>query len=158
MSVLVHNVKLYERVKREFHNNCLWYQIDGYYREQKGFQEELLFYIFNIAEINSTDKVASMVHQILKWYLFEEPEYRKGIYKDIRYKILPVLWKDHKAIERERQKKLTFLANELDNTGRHVEGHIVRTIVKPYIRDLNRQWSKMTAVDKLKMVPPLLTR
>ena len=98
-----------------------------------------------------------MVHQILKSFIFEKPEHRRGVYKQIRYKILPVLWHDHRAIERKKQRKLTFLANELDNTGRHVEGHIVRTIVKPYIRDLNRKWSKMAAVDKLKTVPPLLT-
>ena len=99
-----------------------------------------------------------MIHQILKSFIFKIPEHRRGVYKQIRYKILPVLWKDHKAIERKKQRKLTFLANELDNTGRHVEGYIVRTIVKPYIRDLNRKWSKMTAIDKLKTVPPLLTR
>lgn len=51
-----------------------------------------------------------------------------------------------------------FLANELDGAGRHVEAHIVRTIVKPYIRDMNLKWSKMTAVGKLRLVPPLLTK
>ena len=96
--------------------------------------------------------------RIFKNIFFEKPEYRRGVYKQIRYMLLPVLWRDHRAIERKKQRKLAFLAHELDNTGRHVEGHIVRTIVKPYIRDLNRKWSKMTAVDKLKMVPPLLTR
>ena len=73
MSVLVHNIKLYKRVRREFWNNCLWYQIDGYYREQKGFQEALLFYIFNICEINPADKVASMVHHILKFFFSKNP-------------------------------------------------------------------------------------
>ena len=95
-----------------------------------------------------------MIHVILKSFLFEGPDKRRGIYKPIRYIILPVLWRDHRAIERKKQKRLTFLANELSSAGRHVEGHVVRTIVKPYIRDLNKQWSKMTAVDKLKTVPP----
>ena len=135
----------------------IWYQIDGYYREQKGFREELLFYIFNICEINPTDKVASMIHQILKGYFFEKPEHRRGVYKQIRYEILPILWKNHKAIERKKQRKLTFFANELGNVGRLVEAHVVRTIVKPYIRDMNRKWSRMTALGKLKAVPLLLT-
>ena len=158
MSVLKHNKILYQRMRREFFNNCLWYQVDGRYFEQKCFQEALSFYIFNICELNPTNKVASMNHQILKSFIFKKPEHRRGVYKQIRYEILPVLWKNHKAIERKKQRKLTFLANELSKTGRHVEGHIVRTVVKPYIRDLNRQWSKMTALEKLKTVPPLLAR
>ena len=89
-----------------------------------------------------------MIHEFLKLPFFEKPEYRKGVYKQIRYQILPVLWKNHKAIERKKQKKLTFLDNELHNAGRYVEAHVVRTIVKPYIRDMNLKWSKMTAVEK----------
>ena len=58
-----------------------------------------------------------MIHQILKWSFFGKPEHRQGIYKDIRYKILPVLWKNHRAIERKKQCKLTHLANDLDNVG-----------------------------------------
>ena len=75
-------------------------------------------------------------------------EYRQGVYKQIRYEILPIVWKNHRAMERKKNQKLTFLANELDNAGRTVEAHIVRTIVKPYIRDLNLKWSKMTALGK----------
>ena len=52
------------------------------------------------------------------------------------------------ALNGKNKKKLTFLANEVDNAGRTVEAHIVRTIVKPYIRDLNLKWSKMTALGK----------
>lgn len=65
--MLIHNCKLYDAVRREFWNNCLWYQIDGHYREQKEFQNTLLVYIFDLVRINPTDKVASMVHQILKY-------------------------------------------------------------------------------------------
>ena len=144
MAIFKHNRVLLQKIRREFFNNCLWYQVDGRYFQQKSFQEALLFYIFNICELNPTNNVATMIHQILKSFIFKEPEHRRRVYKQIRYRLLPVLWKDHRAIERKKQKKLTFLANELSNTGRYVEGHIVRTIVKPYIRDLNRQWSKMT--------------
>ena len=71
------------------------------------------------------------------------------MYKYIRYKILPVLSNDYKATERE----LTVLANESDNAERIMEAHIVRTIVKPYIQDLNL---KMTAMEKVKTVPPMI--
>ena len=109
MSVLLHSIELYRKVRREFFNKCLWFQITGHYREQKGFQEEILFYIFNLCQINKTDKVASMVHKILKSFFFEKPEHRRGVYKQIRYGILPILWKNHRAIERKKQSKLTCL-------------------------------------------------
>ena len=114
----------------------------------------MLFYIFNLCELNPTNKVGKIIHEFLKLSFFEEPDQRRGICKPIKYILLPVLWRDHKAVERKKKKKLSFLANELSNAGRHVEGHIVRTIVKPYICDLNRKWAKMTALDKLKTVPP----
>ena len=72
MSVLLHNIELYRKVRREFFNNCLWYQITGH-REQKDFQEEILFYIFNLCQINKKDKVASMVHKILKFFFSKNP-------------------------------------------------------------------------------------
>ena len=99
--------------------------------------------------MNPTNKVGNVIHEFLKTHFFEKQEYRQGVYKQIRYEILPIVWKNHWAgIERKKQKKLTFLANEVDNAGRTVEAHIVRTIVKPYIRDLNLKWSKMTALGK----------
>ena len=50
-----------------------------------------------------------------------------------------------------------FLVNELHGAGWVVEAHIVRTVVMPYIRDLNKKWYKMTALENFKAVPPLLT-
>ena len=158
MLVARHRADLFQNVYREFSNNCLWVDLGRGYRESIYFKEAVFYLIFSLCELNPTNKVGCVVHEFLKLPFFEKPGHRRGVYKQIRYVVLPVLWKDHRAIERKKQEKLTFLANELSNTGRHVEGHIVRTIVKPYIRDLNRKWSKMTAVDKLKKVPPLLTR
>ena len=148
---------LFKNVYREFSNNCLWVDLGRDYRESKHFKAAVLYLIFNLCELNPKNMLGNIIHGFLKTSFFKKPEHRRGVYKQIRHVVLPVLWKDHKAIERKKQKKLTFLANELDNTGRYVEGHIVRTIVKPYIRDLNRKWSRMTAIDKLKTVPPLLT-
>ena len=130
----------------------MWVDLGRDYRESKYFKEAVLYLIFNLCELNPTNMLGNIIHEFLKTSFFEKPEYRRGVYKQIRYEILPVLWKDHKAIERKKQRKLTFLANELDNVGRHVEGHVVRIIVKPYIRDLNKKWSKMTATGKLKAV------
>ena len=144
-----HRADLFQNVYREFSNNCLWVDIGSDYRESKYFKEAVQRLVFNICELNPTNKVGCMIHEFLKLSFFEKPEYTKGVYKQIRYQILPVLWKNHKEIERKKQKKLTFLADELHNAGRYVEAHVVRTIVKPYIRNMNLKWSKMTAVEKL---------
>ena len=136
-------VDLLEDVYKEFRNNQL-YNIDGRYREQKYFKEKVLYFVFNIVELNPRDKVGSMIHEFLKTLFFEKPDY-DVVFIDKSLEIFPVLCKNHWAIERKKQKKLTFLANELDGVERTVETHVVRTIVKPYIRDLNLKWSKMTA-------------
>ena len=136
----------------------MWIDLGRNYRESKYFKETVLYLIFNICELNPTNKLGNIIHEFLKTPFFEKPEHRRGVYKQIRYILLPILWKDHRAIERKKQRKLTFLAKELDRVDRYVEGHIVRTIVKPYIRDLNKKWSRMIALEKLKAVPPLLTR
>ena len=148
---------LLEDVYREFSNNCLWVNIDNSYRESKYFKETVIYFVFNICELNPMDKIGNIIHEFLKTPFFENPEHCRGIYRQIRYEILPVLWKNHRVIEQKKQGKLTFLANELHGAGRIVEAHIVRTIVKPYIRNMNKKWSKMTALEKLKAVVPLLT-
>ena len=158
MVIAIHREDLFQKVYREFSCNCLWVDLGRDYRESKYFKEAVLCFVFNLWELNPTNKLGKIIHEFLKLPFFKEPDQRRGIYKPIRYILLPVIWKDHWTIEIKKQGKLTFLANELSKAGQHVQGHIVRTIVKPYIRDLNRKWSKMTAVDKLKTVPPLLTR
>ena len=144
-----HRSELFNDVYKEFCNNLLYIYIDGRYIETKYFKEAVQRLVFNICELNPTNKVGCMIHEFLKLSFFEKPEYRKGVYKQVRHQILPALWKNHKAIERKKQKKLTFLANEMDKAGRYVEAHVVRIIVKPYIRDMNLKWSKMTALEKV---------
>ena len=122
------------------------------YKETVYYKEVVKCIIFKICELNNTFMVAAMIHGFLKSNLFGKPMYRGGVYKTIKHQILPVLWKDHKTIERKKQKKLSFLAKELNNGGQYVKAHIVRTIVKPCIRDMNLKWSKMTCVQKLESV------
>ena len=145
-----HRADLMNEVVREFYNNTLRDYIDGRYRESKHFRKAVMHLVINICELNPTNKVGNIIHEFLKTPFFEKQEYRKGVFKQIRYEILPVLWKNRRAVERKKQKKLTFLADELEKAGRVVEAHVVRTIVKPHIRDMNLKWSKMTAVDKLR--------
>ena len=132
-----------------YHNN------DGRYRETKKFKKLFKIAIYEILKNN--ENAAPIIHQCLK-DIFLEPFTRVGIYKQIRYILLPALWKDHRTIEPKKQRKLTFLANKLHNDGRIYEAHIVRTVIKPYIREMNKKWSKMTAVEKFQTVQPLLTQ
>ena len=123
-----------ERLSFEFYmmlSRC--HNIDERYRETKEFKKLFKIAIYEILQNN--ENAAPIIHQCLK-DIFLEPFTRVGIYKQIRYILLPVLWKDHRMIERKKQRKLTFLANGLHEDGRIVEAHIIRTIVKPYIRDL----------------------
>ena len=130
MVIARHRADLFEDVYREFQNNLLWNYIDGSYRVSKYFKEKVLYFVFNVVELNPTDKAGNIIHEFLRMFFFENPEYRCGIYRQIRYEILPVLWKNYKAIEPKKQRKLTFLANELHKVGRIVEAHIIRTVVK----------------------------
>ena len=130
-----------------FHNH-----LPGQYKETKYFREVIKAIVLDICESYNTNETPYVIHDFLKFNIFGKPEYRKGVYITIKYKVLPILWKNHKSIERKKQRRLSFLANELDNTAQHVKAHIIRTIVKPYIRDMNLKWGKMTSVQKLEKV------
>ena len=137
---------------RDLYKEFFYNQLPGRYKETIYFKEVVKSLVFDICESNITNVAAYIIHDFLKFRIFGKLEYRKGVYKTIKHQVLPVLWKNHKSIERKKQRRLSFLANELDNAGQLVKAHIVRTIVKPYIRDMNLKWSKMTSVQKLKTV------
>ena len=56
--------------------------------------------------------------------------------------------KDNGKAVKHEQKMLAFLANEMDKAGRGVEAHVVRTIVKPHVKEMRKDWEKMTPVQK----------
>ena len=95
-------------------------------------------FILNVLKHNTTKDAAPIIHQTLKDICVMKFT-RTGFYKQIRYVLLPALWKDHMAIEQKKQ---------IDEAGRHMEARMVRIIVKPYIRDLNLKWRNMSALDK----------
>ena len=87
---------------KEFSRNMLWIDATGRYRETKYFKEAISKLVFNMCELNPTNKVGNLMHEFLKTNFFEKQEYRQGVYKQIRYEILPIVWKNHRAIEREK--------------------------------------------------------
>ena len=144
--------ELVKDLHKEFRYNHIHRRLGIYYKETVYYKECTKCIIFKVCELNNTFMVAAIIHGFLKSKFFEKPMHRKGVYKTIKHKILPVLWKDHRAIERKKQKKLSFLAKEFNNGGQYVKAHIVWTIVKPCIRDMNLKWSKMTCVQKIESV------
>ena len=66
-----HRADLLENAYREFKNNLLWIQIDGYYMEQKHFQEAVLYLIFNICKLNPTNMVGNIIHEFLKTFFLK---------------------------------------------------------------------------------------
>ena len=104
-----YSVELFENVYNQFSYNYLEVNRCRVYSESKYFKEAVLHFIFNLCERNPTDKVAGVVHGVLKSFLFKEPDQRRGVYKPVRYKILPVLWKNHRAIEKKKQKNYCSL-------------------------------------------------
>ena len=141
-----------EELVKDLHKEFRYNHLPRWYKETVYFKECMKCIIFKICELNVPSMVTAIIHGFLKSNIFGKPIYRKGVYKIIKHHVLPVLWKNHAMIERKKQKKLTFLANELDNGGQYIKAHIVRVIVKPYIRDMNLKWSKMTCVQKLETV------
>lgn len=105
-----HRADLFLKADREFHNNLLWIAATGSYRETKYFREAILYLIFNICELNPTNKVGNVVHEFLKTFFFKKAEYRTVVYKEIRYQILPILWKNYRAIDRKKAKKINVFS------------------------------------------------
>ena len=99
-----HCADLMYEVLKEFYNNTLWNYIDGRYRESKHFKKAVMDLVTNICELNPMNKVGNVIPEFLKKPVFEKPDYRQGVYKQIRYRILPILWKNHRAVERKKQK------------------------------------------------------
>ena len=109
MEIANHSEDLFQKVYREFSCNCLWVDLGRDYRESKYFKEAVLCLVFNFCELNPTNKLGKIIHEFLKLPFFKEPDQRRGIYKQIKYILLPVLWKNHRSIEKKKQKNYRFL-------------------------------------------------
>ena len=78
-----HSKDLFQKVFREFEYNCLEVDIGRDYKESTNFQEAVLYFIFNLCELNPTNKVGEIIHKFLKLSFSEEPDQRRGIYNPI---------------------------------------------------------------------------
>ena len=104
-----HRKDLFQKVFREFEYNCLEVDIGRDYRESTNFQEAVLYFIFNLCELNPTNKVGKIIHKFLKLPFFEEPDQRRGIYNPIKYILLPVLRAIIKRSNVKSKKNYRFL-------------------------------------------------
>ena len=115
------------------------------YLDSNGKEEEELMDIG--FEICCVSYMSSLVQYIKK----ENRELiNKPLYTFLTKEVLPEMWKDRKEIELRRQRKLENLSKLLDKDERYQEAHIIRIIVKPYLEEMNRKWTNMTALEKFK--------
>lgn len=80
-----------------------YHTIDGQYRETKEFKRLFKVVVFEALKHTTTEEAAPIIHQCLK-DTFVEPVTKVGIYKHLRYVVLPALWKDHVKVERKNKK------------------------------------------------------
>ena len=99
-----HRGDLFNEVIREFSNNLLWDYIDDRYRESKYFRKAILNLESNICELNPTNKVGNIMHEFLKTPFFKKQEYRKGVYKEIKYGSFQLFGKIIKQSNEKKQK------------------------------------------------------
>ena len=79
MEIVNHSKDLFQKVYTEFECNCLEVGPGRDYREFKYFQEAVLYFIFNLCELNPTNRLGKIIHEFLKLSFFEEPDQRRGI-------------------------------------------------------------------------------
>ena len=117
------------------------------YRESKDFKDTVKCYT-----TKNLKDIAFLKRFISRVFTDKSLRIRSDTYKHLRYTLLPFLQEDRVSIERKKQKRLSFLSEVLDELGRHMEAHVVRVIVKPfiYIRDPNLKWKNMSALEKVK--------
>lgn len=116
------------------------------YRERDEFRDLLMEVI--IERSVSHEVTIGTIKRAL-YALFVDSNTRGGIYRFLRYTVLPILQKDRAKMEEKKQRRLELLAEMFDEDGRSTEAHVVRAIVKPTIAELNTRWASVSTLSKL---------
>ena len=74
MVIARHRADLFGNVYKEFSNNCLWINLGRDYRESKYFKEAVLYLIFNLCELNSTNNLGNIIHKFLKTFFLKNQD------------------------------------------------------------------------------------
>ena len=133
----------------EYEKSFVEYIRIGVYVETKLFRQLVRLKVKNIIEANP--HIGGMtVGSFMKSRVFFGATYQKKnpSYIFLKKIVVPALKKDHRKVVKHEQRMLSFLANEMDKAGRHVEAHVVRTIVKPNLKEMRKDWEEMTAMQK----------
>ena len=133
----------------EFKKSFLEYIRIGVYVETELFHQLVRIKVKNIIEANPHDE-GTTVESFMKSKTFFGTTYQKKnpSYIFLKKIVVPALKKDHGKAVKHEQKMLAFLAYEMDKAGRHVEAHVVRIVVKPHLKEMKKDWEKMTPVQK----------
>ena len=134
----------------EFRKSLKRYFTKGVYLETRFFRQLVRLKVKNIIEANPHDVLGTTVESFMKSTIFFKTTFQKKnpSYIFLKKIVVPALKKDHRKVVKHEQRMLAFLANEMDKAGRHVEAHVVRTIVKPHVKDMGKAWEEMTAMQK----------
>ena len=143
---------LFKKMMLEYKKSFLKYLYTGVYVETKLFRQLVRIKVKNIIEANPHIE-GVIVGFFMKSKFFFEKTYQKKnpSYIFLKKIVVPALKKDHRKVVKHEQRMLSFLANEMDKAGRNVEAHVVRTIVKPHLKEMKKDWEEMTAMQKFKV-------
>ena len=138
-----------ETLFKEFKKSLFKYIRTGVYVETELFCQLVRLKVKNIIAANPHDEGA-MVEFFMKINAFFRTTYQKKnpSYIFLKKIVVPALKKDHTKVVKHEQRMLSFLANEMDKAGRNVEAHVVKTIVKPHLKEMKKDWEEMTAMQK----------
>ena len=144
---------LFRNMVEECKKSLIRYFTEGIYLETRSFHQLVRLKVKNIIEANPHDVLGTTVEFFMKSKIFFGRTFQK---KNPSYiflsTVVPTLKKDHRKAVKHEQRMLSFLANEMDKAGRKIEAHVVRTIVKPHMKEMGKGFEEMTAMQKFRAV------
>ena len=145
---------LFKNMVEECKKSLIRYFTKGIYLETRFFHQLVKLKVKNIIEANPHDVFGTTVGFFMKSKIFFGRTFQKKnpSYIFLKKIVVPALKKDHRKVVKHEQRMFSFLANEMDKAGREIEAHVVRTIVKPHIKEMGKEWEEMTAMQKFKAV------
>ena len=143
---------LFKNMVEECKKSLIRYFTKSIHLETRFFHQLVRLKVKNVIEANLHDELGTTVEFFMKSKIFFGKTFQKKnpSYIFLKRIVVPALKKDHRKVVKHEQRMLSFLANEMDKAGREIEAYVVRTIVKPHVKEMGKEWEGMTAMQKYK--------